>query len=44
LLRSPLAARLLLARRSQLIAEIESARWQVPTEALTIQHRNAPEM
>jgi len=34
LLRAPVAARRLLALREELIAEIEAARWQVPTEAL----------
>lgn len=34
-LRAPAAARRLLALRDELIAEIEAARWQVPTEALT---------
>lgn len=35
LFRAPIAARRLLALRNELIAEIEAARWQVPTEALT---------
>lgn len=35
LLRAPSAARRLLAWRKELIAEIDDARWQVPTEALT---------
>jgi len=34
-LRAPAAARRLLALRDELIAEIDAARWQVPTEALT---------
>lgn len=34
-LRAPSTAHRLLALRNELIAEIESARWQVPTEALT---------
>lgn len=34
-LRAPSAAHRLLALRNELIAEIEAARWQVPTEALT---------
>ena len=34
-LRAPAAARRLLALREELIAEIDAARWQVPTEALT---------
>jgi 1-acyl-sn-glycerol-3-phosphate acyltransferase len=34
LLRTPSAARRLLALRSDLIAEIEAARWEVPTEVL----------
>lgn len=35
LLRAPFAARRLLAWRNELIKEIEAARWQVPTEALS---------
>jgi len=35
LLRAPAAARRLAALREELIAEIEAARWQVPTAALT---------
>jgi 1-acyl-sn-glycerol-3-phosphate acyltransferase len=35
LFRAPVAARRLLALRNGLIAEIEAARWQVPTQALT---------
>ena len=35
LLRAPASARHLLALRNELIAEIDAARWQVPTEALT---------
>jgi len=35
LLRAPISARHLLALRNELIAEIDSARWQVPAEALT---------
>ena len=35
LLRTPVAARRLLRLRRELIAEIEAARWQVPTTALT---------
>jgi glycerol-3-phosphate O-acyltransferase/dihydroxyacetone phosphate acyltransferase len=34
LIRAPATARRLLKRREELIAEIESARWQVPAEAL----------
>jgi hypothetical protein len=34
LLRAPASARHLLALRNELIAEIDAARWQVPTEAL----------
>ncbi|MBE0543600.1 MAG: 1-acyl-sn-glycerol-3-phosphate acyltransferase [Verrucomicrobia bacterium] len=42
LLRGPFAARQLLARRKTLIAEIEAARWEVPTEALTRQPKASP--
>lgn len=34
LLRAPIAARHLLAQRQKLIAEIDAARWEVPTETL----------
>ena len=34
LLRAPIAARRLLAQRQKLIAEIDAARWEVPTETL----------
>jgi len=37
LLRAPSAAKHLLALRNELIAQIESTRWRVPTEALTPQ-------
>jgi 1-acyl-sn-glycerol-3-phosphate acyltransferase len=42
LLRGAFAARQLLVRRRALIAEIEAARWQVPTEALTRQPKVSP--
>ncbi len=41
LFRAPSAAQHLLALRTELIAQIESARWQVPTEALSQQPRHA---
>ncbi len=41
LLRAPSAARRLLAWRAELIAEIESARWQVPAGVLNHEARGA---
>lgn len=42
LLRAPTSARHLLALRTELIAEIDAARWLVPAAALTGDHKAAP--
>ena len=40
-LRAPSSARRRLALRNELVAEIEAARWEVPTAALTPEKKGA---